>query len=175
MVSHALCGGIRGMLKVSPSPHCMDLVIWGLRLEVVSSNIYQEYRVLTAQLESLFLSSSTFTLQTLYFHLHPTLHTMSLLASLCQALETDEARGETDDEDGDDDDDDDGFGGKAEELGLGGAAFKGLMSGMKAREMLPGQGAPAGEVIGGEVLGIICERENTMSGWVHLPFFDLLS
>jgi gamma-tubulin complex component 2 len=90
---------------------------------------------------------------------------MSLLASLCQSLETDEAtKGSEDGEDEDDDDDDDGFGGKAEELGLGGAAFKGLMSGMKAREMLPGQAAPAGEVIGGEVLGIICERENTMSG-----------
>lgn len=87
---------------------------------------------------------------------------MSLLASLCQALETEETSKDSDEEEEDDDEDD--FGGKAEELGLGGAALKGLMSGMKAREMLPGQAAPAGEIIGGEVLGIICERENTMSG-----------
>ncbi|WVQ80641.1 hypothetical protein IAT38_002746 [Cryptococcus sp. DSM 104549] len=131
MVSHALSSGIRVMLK--------------------------EYRVLTAQLESLFLSSPTFTLQTLYFHLHPTLHTMSLLASLCLSLETDEAELEQ----SDDSDDDDGLGGMAEELGLGGAGLKGLMKNLKAQEGLIGGG---GEVLGGEVLGIICEREAIMSG-----------
>lgn len=131
MVSHALGAGIRTMLK--------------------------EYRVLTAQLESLFLSSSTFTLQTLYFHLHPTLHTMSLLSSLCLALEVD-ASAESDASD-----DDDPLGGLAEELGLGGAGLKGLMKNLKAQEGLIGGGGP---VLGGEVLGIICEREATMSGWV---------
>lgn len=138
MVSHALCSGIRSMLK--------------------------EYRVLTAQLESLYLSSSTFTLQTLYYHLHPTIHTMSLLASLCQALETDEASRDVSADNSDDEDEDD-FGGKAAELGLGGAALKGLMGGMKGQQGL-GSGAdiPAGEVIGGEVLGIVHERETTMSG-----------
>ncbi|WVO22102.1 uncharacterized protein IAS62_003427 [Cryptococcus decagattii] len=131
MVSHALCSGIRAMLK--------------------------EFRVLTAQLESLFLSSPTFTLQTLYLHLHPTLHTMSLLASLCHALEADQAEQGIDDLS----DDDDGLGGMAEELGLGGAGLKGLMKNLKAREGLIGDG---GDVLGGEVLGIICEREATMSG-----------
>ncbi|OWZ58784.1 gamma-tubulin complex component 2 [Cryptococcus neoformans var. grubii Br795] len=132
MVSHALCSGIRAMLK--------------------------EFRVLTAQLESLFLSSPTFTLQTLYLHLHPTLHTMSLLASLCHALEADQAGQGTDDLS---DDDDDGLGGMAEELGLGGAGLKGLMKNLKAQEGLIGDG---GDVLGGEVLGIICEREANMSG-----------
>nr|XP_031863177.1 uncharacterized protein CI109_001049 [Kwoniella shandongensis]KAA5530249.1 hypothetical protein CI109_001049 [Kwoniella shandongensis] len=131
MVGHALSSGIRAMLK--------------------------EYRVLTAQLESLFLSSPTFTLQTLYFHLHPTLHTMSLLASLCLSLESDEAGQEA----LDDSDDDDGLGGMAEELGLGGAGLKGLMKNLKAQEGLIGGGGP---VVGGEILGIICEREATMSG-----------
>ncbi|OCF40305.1 gamma-tubulin complex component 2 [Kwoniella heveanensis CBS 569] len=131
MVSHALGSGIRAMLK--------------------------EYRVLTAQLESLFLSSPNFTLQTLYFHLHPTLHTMSLLASLCLSLEADEAE-----KDGSDvSDDDDGLGGMAEELGLGGAGLKGLMKNLQAQEGLIGGGGP---VLGGEVLGIISEREATMSG-----------
>ncbi|WWC61778.1 uncharacterized protein I303_104363 [Kwoniella dejecticola CBS 10117] len=131
MVSHALTSGIRAMLK--------------------------EYRVLAAQLESLFLSSPTFTLQTLYFHLHPTLHTMSLLAGLCLALETDEAIQDASDAS----DDDDGLGGMAEELGLGGAGLKGLMKNLNAQEGLIGGGGP---VLGGEVLGIICEREATMSG-----------
>ncbi|GMK55329.1 hypothetical protein CspeluHIS016_0203850 [Cutaneotrichosporon spelunceum] len=131
MVSHALGSGIRGMLK--------------------------EYRVLTAQLESLFNTSSTFTLQTLYFHLHPTLHTMSLLSSLCLALETEDDPGESES------DDDDDFGGMADELGLGGEGLKGLMKNLKAQEAggLIGEGGP---VLGGEVLGIICERETTMSG-----------
>ncbi|KAL1411297.1 gamma tubulin complex Spc97/GCP2 subunit Alp4 [Vanrija albida] len=133
MVSHALGSGIRGMLK--------------------------EYRVLTAQLESLFLTSATFTLQTLYFHLHPTLHTMSLLSSLCLALEADEtAAGDASDLS--DDDDDDELDGKAEELGLGGAGLKGLMKNIRAQKGL----SASGPVVGGEVLGIICEREATMSG-----------
>ncbi|TXT13790.1 hypothetical protein VHUM_01157 [Vanrija humicola] len=132
MVSHALGSGIRGMLK--------------------------EYRVLTAQLESLFLSSPTFTLQTLYFHLHPTLHTMSLLSSLCLALEADEtAAGDASDLS---DDDDDELDGKAEELGLGGAGLKGLMKNIRAQKGL----SASGPVVGGEVLGIITEREATMSG-----------
>ncbi|WWC94084.1 hypothetical protein V866_000922 [Kwoniella sp. B9012] len=131
MVTHALSSGIRAMLK--------------------------EYRVLTAQLESLFLSSPTFTLQTLYFHLHPTLHTMSLLAGLCLSLESEESGQDISDAS----DDDDGLGGMAEELGLGGAGLKGLMQNLKAQEGLVGGGGP---VLGGEVLGIICEREGTMSG-----------
>ncbi|KAK4689082.1 gamma-tubulin complex component 2, partial [Tremellales sp. Uapishka_1] len=130
MVSHALGSGIRGMLK--------------------------EYHVLTAQLESLFLLSPTFTLQTLYFHLHPTLHTMSLLSSLCLSLETDDIA--ADGSEGSDDED--GLGGMLEELGLGGAGLKGLMKGLNATEGVGGGGL----VIGGEVLGIICEREATMSG-----------
>ncbi|EIW70708.1 gamma-tubulin complex component 2 [Tremella mesenterica] len=128
MVSHALCSGIRSMLK--------------------------EYRVLTAQLESLYLSSSTFTLQTLYFHLHPTLHTMSLLSSLCLALETDESGPDLEESS------DDEFDAKAEELGLGGAGLKGLMKNLNAQEGL----GSSGPVLGGEVLGVICERDAKMSG-----------
>lgn len=82
---------------------------------------------------------------------------MSLLASLCHALEADQAEQGIDDLS----DDDDGLGGLAEELGLGGAGLKGLMKNLKAREGLIGDG---GDVLGGEVLGIICEREATMSG-----------
>lgn len=117
----------------------------------------QEYRVLTAQLESLYNQSSSFTLQTLYFHLHPTLHTMSLLSSLCLALESDAVAPGSDASD----DDGDGLGGMAEELGLGGAGLKGLMKNLNAQDGVLGGG---GLVLGGEVLGIVCERETTMSG-----------
>jgi hypothetical protein len=101
-------------------------------------------------------------LQTLYFHLHPTLHTMSLLSSLCLSLQADGVSQEASDVS----DDDDGLGGMADELGLGGAGLKGLMKNLKAQEGLIGGGGP---VLGGEVLGIICERENTMSGCVGPP------
>lgn len=130
MTSHALGSGIRHMMK--------------------------EYRVLTAQLETLFLSSPTFTLQTLYFHLHPTVHTMTLLATLCQALESDEIGPDNSDAT---DEDDDGLGGMAEELGLGGAGLKGLMKNLKTQDQTAG-----GVVLGGEVLGIVSDRETTMSG-----------
>ncbi len=83
---------------------------------------------------------------------------MSLLASLCLSLETDDIGPVGSDVSGDDDD---GLGGMAEELGLGGAGLKGLMKGLKAQDGLIGGG---GLVLGGEVLGIICEREATMSG-----------
>jgi gamma-tubulin complex component 2 len=81
---------------------------------------------------------------------------MSLLSSLCLSLETDEGPGDISEMS----DDDDGLGGMAEELGLGGAGLKGLMKNLKAQEGFAG----GGPVLGGEVLGILCEREATMSG-----------
>lgn len=146
MVSHALGSGIRSLLKVN---------LGTSRLTSSLLMYSQEYRILTAQLESLYLSSSTFALQTLYFHLHPTLHTMTILSSLCQALETEDS-GPIDV-----DSDDDGLGGMAEQLG--GAGLKALMKNLNTDV-----GSAAGPVIGGEVLGIICEREATMSGSVPL-------
>lgn len=86
---------------------------------------------------------------------------MSLLSALCLSLESDEIpkeSGESDDED------DDGLGGMAEELGLGGAGLKGLMKNMQAAQ--DGGVGSGGPILGGEVLGIICEREATMSGYV---------
>jgi len=81
---------------------------------------------------------------------------MSLLSSLCLSLESDEvAQG------AEDSDDDDGLGGLAEELGLAGAGLKGLMKNLNAQDGLAGTNIP---VLGGEILGIICEREATMSG-----------
>lgn len=83
---------------------------------------------------------------------------MSLLSSLCLSLETEETESPI----AISDDDDDGLGGMAEELGLGGAGLKGLMKNLNAQEGFGG----GGPVLGGEVLGIICERDGTMSGSV---------
>ncbi|CAG8476641.1 8431_t:CDS:2, partial [Diversispora eburnea] len=55
-VSHALCAAMRGLLK--------------------------EYLVLITQLEHQFRSSTSFTLQKLWFYVHPTLHTMTNIHSL---------------------------------------------------------------------------------------------
>jgi gamma-tubulin complex component 2 len=83
---------------------------------------------------------------------------MSLLSALCLSLETDELPPV---EEGSDDEDD-GLGGMAEELGLGGAGLKGLIKNLKAAQ--EGAVDAGGPILGGEVLGIICEREATMSG-----------
>ncbi len=82
---------------------------------------------------------------------------MSMLSSLCLALESDDIAPGSDASE----DDDDGLGGMAEELGLCGAGLKGLMKNLNAQDGVLG----GGPVLGGEVLGIICEREATMSGW----------
>lgn len=85
---------------------------------------------------------------------------MSLLSALCLSLEADgEPPGEAES-----DDDDDGIGGMAAEL-LGGAGLKDLMKNLQAAQ--DGVTGPAGPILGGEVLGIICEREATMSGCVQ--------
>lgn len=85
--------------------------------------------------------------------MHPTLHTLSLLYSLCLSLEADQPTDE-------DDDDEDDLGldpEMAAELGLG-DGFKKLM-----KDGLLGGG---GLVIGGEVLGVMAERGACMSGSV---------
>ncbi|KZS97042.1 gamma-tubulin complex, DGRIP84/SPC97 component [Sistotremastrum niveocremeum HHB9708] len=60
LVNHALCAALRDMVK--------------------------EYQVLLAQLESAFYHSPDFTLQKLWFYVHPTLHTLTLLQKLVVAL-----------------------------------------------------------------------------------------
>lgn len=55
-VNHALCGGIRGLLK--------------------------EYLLLITQLETLHTTTPNFSLQKMWYYIHPTLHTMSSLCGL---------------------------------------------------------------------------------------------
>ena len=48
----------------------------------------QDYQILVSQLEYAFNSSSQFTLTQLWFYVHPTLHTLSLMYHLILELET---------------------------------------------------------------------------------------
>jgi gamma-tubulin complex component 2 len=115
----------------------------------------QEYNVLLTQLETLFLTSPTFTLQKTFFHLHPTIHTLSLLHALTNQLfradEDDESDAESDESDLDEEE---------RKLGLGGDVLKKLGEGMNA--------AGGGLVKGGEVLGMIWQMGRNMSGSVHV-------
>jgi len=120
---------------------------------------------LTAKLESLYLTSPDFTLQSAFQHLHPTLHVLSLLYALCLSLDHDPFP-EFDDSSsgsgsGDEDDEDDeekirmAF---AKQLGLDVGRLGGM--GQKERE----KEAASGNIMGGEVLGVIMERAAATSG-----------
>ncbi|KIJ60788.1 hypothetical protein HYDPIDRAFT_160465 [Hydnomerulius pinastri MD-312] len=130
LVNHALCAAIRDMLK--------------------------EYQTLLSQLEHSFNTSPQFTLQKLWFYVHPTVHTLSLIYQLVLELSTSE--------------DDDGSSlsssssdaeqaARDEALGLGGAKLKAVLS-----EMTKSSTGAAIPVKGGEVLTVIYERMQSMSG-----------
>lgn len=122
LVNHALCAAIRDMLK--------------------------DYQTLLSQLEHAITTSPSFTLQKLWFYVHPTLHTLSLLYSLVTEIaQADDPESGSDVESEDE--------ARNEELGLG--------SGLKAvlSEMEIGSG---GIVKGGEVISILWERMTNMSG-----------
>jgi gamma-tubulin complex component 2 len=124
-VNHALGSGLRGML--------------------------QEYNVLLTQLETLFLTSPTFTLQKTFFHLHPTIHSLSLLHSLTnQLFHADE------DDESESDDDASSVDSEAERLGLGKNRMKDLTATVSG-----------GLVKGGEVLSLIWQMGRNRSGSVY--------
>ncbi|PVF93301.1 hypothetical protein CPB86DRAFT_715744 [Serendipita vermifera] len=124
LVNHALCAAIRDMLK--------------------------DYQTLLSQLEHAFNSSVTFTLQKMWFYIHPTLHTMSLIYSLvCELAQTD-TQSEGSESTSDDDD------ALNEELGLA--------SGLKAVKLSEMGLGGGGIVKGGEVVAILWDRMQNMSG-----------
>lgn len=113
---------------------------------------FQDYHTLLSQLEHAFSTSPSFTLQKLWFYVHPTLHTLSLLYSLVTEI------AQADDPDGDSSSEVSSSSSDAarnEELGLG--------SGLKAvlSEMQMGGG---GVAKGGEVVAVIWDRMTNMSG-----------
>ncbi|KAF5381666.1 hypothetical protein D9615_005466 [Tricholomella constricta] len=137
LVNHALCAAIREMLK--------------------------DYQTLLSQLEHAFNTSPEFSLQKLWFYVHPTIHTLSLIYQLVLEL------GAADDPSHDLSSDDSPSMSDAEEearneaLGLGGAKLKAVLSEMNKND-LGVTGGSGIAVMGGEVITIIYERMQNMSG-----------
>ncbi|TFY54873.1 hypothetical protein EVJ58_g8598 [Rhodofomes roseus] len=138
LVNHALCAAMRDMLK--------------------------DYQVLLSQLEHAFATSPQFTLQKLWFYVHPTLHTLSLLYLLITELATadDPSATLSDSESASSDAEEDA---RNEALGLGGANLKAVLSEINKGSRLGMDGGASGiPVKGGEVLAILHERMQNMSG-----------
>jgi hypothetical protein len=112
-----------------------------------SGGLLQDYDVLTTRLESLYLTSPDFTLQTAFLHLHPTLHVLSLLYSLCQSLEYQHKEESDGDDDSDDEEED-------------------MAKYLRAAGKEDGVDASKKGIIGGEVLGIVVERASCLNGFV---------
>ncbi|KAJ6500592.1 gamma-tubulin complex, DGRIP84/SPC97 component [Mycena sanguinolenta] len=137
LVNHALCASIRDMIK--------------------------DYQTLLSQLEHAFSTSPQFSLQKLWFYIHPTIHTLSLIYQLVLEL------GSADDPAADLDSSSSESTSDAEEdarneaLGLGGAKLKAVLSEID-KNGLDVAGGSGIAVKGGEVLTIIYERMQNMSG-----------
>ncbi|KAG1813510.1 Spc98 family-domain-containing protein [Suillus subaureus] len=128
LVNHALCAAVRDILK--------------------------DYQTLLSQLEHAFNTSPQFSLQKLWFYVHPTVHTLSLIYQLILELAT------TDDDNASSSSESDPEQtARDEALGLGGARLRAVLSDMKKST----SDAPI-NVKGGEVLTVIYERMQTMSG-----------
>ncbi|KAH9918094.1 gamma-tubulin complex component protein [Fomitopsis serialis] len=116
---------------------------------------------LASQLEHAFATSAQFTLQKLWFYVHPTLHTLSLLYLLITELATadDPSATLSDSESGGSSDAEEDA--RNEALGLGGANLKAVLSDINKGMDGGASGIP---VKGGEVLAILHERMQNMSG-----------
>ncbi|KAH9915464.1 Spc98 family-domain-containing protein [Epithele typhae] len=137
LVNHALCASMRDMLK--------------------------DYQTLLSQLEHAFNTSPQFTLQKLWFYVHPTLHTLSLLYMLTTDLATaDDPSVELSDSNSDESDAEEAA--RNEALGLGSASLKAVLSEIKTTALGVDGGASGIAVKGGEVLAILHERMQNMSG-----------
>ncbi|KAH9942681.1 Spc98 family-domain-containing protein [Amylocystis lapponica] len=133
LVNHALCAAMRDMLK--------------------------DYQTLLSQLEHAFSSSPHFTLQKLWFYVHPTLHTLSLLYLLTTELATADDPSSVSSASSSSSDEDEA---RNEALGLGGAKLKAVLSEIN-KGALDG-GASGIAVKGGEVLAVLYERMEHMAG-----------
>ncbi|RXW17512.1 hypothetical protein EST38_g8351 [Candolleomyces aberdarensis] len=127
----------------------------------------KDYQTLLSQLEHAFTTQPAFSLQKLWFYVHPTIHTLSLIYHLILELDDTGSSNSllSEDEGGDDDDDetDEEERARNEALGLGGARLKAVLSEFSS-------GAGAGDssssiyIKGGEVLTIIYDRMQNMAG-----------
>ncbi|KAG8894862.1 hypothetical protein FRC01_012701, partial [Tulasnella sp. 417] len=129
LVNHALCASIREMLN-------------------------KDYLTLLAQLEHQFNTAPAFSLQKLWFYVHPTLHTLSLIWSLTDELTKADSSG--DDNEDESDEEVDEIDAIDEELGLA-IGKKGKLKALDALD-------DAGIIKGGEVVAVLWERVTNMSG-----------
>ncbi|KIO16136.1 hypothetical protein M407DRAFT_233494, partial [Tulasnella calospora MUT 4182] len=129
LVNHALCASIREMLN-------------------------KDYLTLLAQLEHQFNTAPAFSLQKLWFYVHPTLHTLSLIWSLTDELTKADSLGDDNEEESDEEVDE--IDAIDEELGLA----IGKKGKLKALDVLD----DAGIIKGGEVVAVLWERVTNMSG-----------
>lgn len=113
-----------------------------------------------SQLEHAFSTSPQFSLQKLWFYVHPTLHTLSLLYGLITELASVDDTSDTESSD-DSSETDPEERARNEALGLGGAGLKAVLSEIK--NGLNGANS-AGPATGGEVLAILHARMQRMSG-----------
>ncbi|KAK2460223.1 hypothetical protein APHAL10511_007758 [Amanita phalloides] len=137
LVNHALCAAIRDMLK--------------------------DYQTLLSQLEHAFNTSPTFSLQKLWFYVHPTIHTLSLIYQLILELATadeDPSNSLASSSSSEIDPEEEA---RNEALGLGGAKLKAVLSEINSTNLSVAGGSGIA-VKGGEVLTIIHERMQNMSG-----------
>jgi gamma-tubulin complex component 2 len=119
----------------------------------------QEYSILLAQLEHQFLTSTSFTLQTLLFHLQTKSPTLNLIYSLTTKLVL-LSNPVMDDGSAIEDSDDD-------EAGFGAAGLKAALNDMKNGSSTPTSGDGAWEkgiAKGGEVLSVISDLMESNSG-----------
>lgn len=132
------------------------------------SQTRQDYLTLISQLEHAFISSSTFSLQKLFFYVHPTMHTLATLYSLTSEFvhAEDPEEGDSDIELVMEEEEDEEERRRNEELGIGGEGLKAMLGEMK------GSSGGGGIVKGGEVVAVLWERMMNTSGFVthcHVP------
>ena len=123
----------------------------------------QDYQTLLSQLEHAFNTSPSFSLQKLWFYVHPTVHTLSLIYQLILELAiAEDPTADLSSSASSDEDEEDAA--RNEALGLGGAKLKAVLSEITKNDMGVSSGASGISVKGGEVLTIIYERMQNMSG-----------
>jgi gamma-tubulin complex component 2 len=128
----------------------------------------KDYQTLLSQLEHAFNTSPQFSLQKLWFYVHPTIHTLSLIYQLIQELEDHSSSLSSDEGSSDEEDPEEAA--RNEALGLGGAKLKAVLSEF-------GKGDSSGIYVkGGEVLTVIFERMQHMAGdpTAHAIYSSLL-
>ena len=104
-------------------------------------------------------------MQKLWFYVHPTLHTLSLIYQLILELATADDPGAVSSSSSSSEDEDEEEAARNEALGLGGASLKAVLSEINKADIAGGMSGGSGIAVkGGEVLSIIYERMQNMSG-----------